>query len=228
MTKLWRHSSNGPIYRLACCQSLPRISPTQQQQQYASQRDFMIPSTEGAYLLVAAGTNESAVWGIPEGGECLKCFRSIPMSNGRDPVAPVPFLKDVPLPRHPSAPIAGISSSALDPPRDKSYVRAILGRITDKGTSYLVTAGSDRAIRYWDFSSPVKCFTMAGLLPAQPKPSFDTPSQDSLYGKLFISYDSAIPSADTILQASLPLREGRGLQATSLGFHVSIYLFICV
>ena len=37
----------------------------------------------GEYLFVAAGTNEAAVWGLPDAGECLKCFRTVPLEASR-------------------------------------------------------------------------------------------------------------------------------------------------
>jgi hypothetical protein len=37
----------------------------------------------GEYLFVAAGTNEAAVWGLPGAGECLKCFRTVPLEASR-------------------------------------------------------------------------------------------------------------------------------------------------
>jgi hypothetical protein len=80
--KLWRHSSGGPIHRLAACKSIPKISaavaaglggatnssvnPGQlgagSSLSNQSYREVM-PYTEGAYLFIAAGLNESAVWG---------------------------------------------------------------------------------------------------------------------------------------------------------------------
>lgn len=35
--------------------------------------------------------------------------------------------------------------------------------------------GTDRAIRFWDFSSPMRCYTVSGLEAAQPKALFDAP-----------------------------------------------------
>ena len=51
MCKLWRHSAGSAIQRLARCKSIPR-----------SHRHVMQP-TEGAYLFVASGSNETTVWG---------------------------------------------------------------------------------------------------------------------------------------------------------------------
>lgn len=58
-------------------------------------------------------------------------------------------------------------------------VRAIIGRISQSHLSYLVTAGTDRSIRFWDFASPSRCFTVCGLDPAQPKGIYDAPKMHS-------------------------------------------------
>lgn len=220
--RTWRHSSLSPIHRLASCKSIPRISAA---------KDIM-PYTEGAYLFVAAGANEAAVWGVPEGGECLKCFRSIPMSAGRGLVAALPQLLDVNLPRHPCASfslpttVSSIGGGSLpfqtcgsNSSREPS-VRAIMGRISQVGSSYLVTAGTDRQIKFWDFSSPTKCFTVAGLEPGQPKSTFEAFNGEDLYGKLFVGYDASLPSAETIVQAHVPHWQGRGPVAPSTSFKV--------
>ena len=230
--KLWRHSSSGPIHRLGSCKSIPRVNVngiaaasgalTSQQQQLLQgsqpQQVYkeIMPYTEGAYLFVAAGHNESAVWGIPEGGECYRCFRSVPMSSGRTrQLAELPRLIDVPLPRHPLHIIPGTGglkrqNSAKNGNACEPSVRALLGRISQTGSSYLVTAGTDRHIRFWDFSSPYRCFTVSGLELGQPKSAFESPSADHLHGKLFISYDTALPSSSTLVQAHMPYWENRG------------------
>lgn len=218
LCKLWRHSSRGPIRRLACCKSLRQaVNSTQFPTSSPALAD-----TEGSYLFVAAGDNELAIFGLPEAGECLKCFRSIPLSKSREKISPLPFLEDVPLPRSPGAFI----SSAFDSPgrnpdtgslRDHS-VRAMVGRTP----SFLVTAGSDSMIRYWDYSSPTKCFTVAGLMPGQPKTIYEASTDEGMLGRLFLSFDSTIPSAETTLPQHLPLRSGRGPIVPSTAFKDAI------
>ena len=85
-------------------------------------------------------------------------------------------------------------------------VKAMVGR----NPSYLITAGSDSMIRYWDFSSPAKCFTISGLMPGQPRSIYEAPTDEGMLGRMFLSFDSVIPSADTTLPQHLPLRAGRG------------------
>ena len=230
--KLWRHSSGGPIHRMASCKSIPKVNignimstaagltaaQTQQLQGSLPQQVYreIMPYTEGAYLFVAAGQNESAVYGIPEGGECLKCFRSVPMSSGRSRfMAELPKLVDIPLPRHPNGAITSVTGQArLNSSRNMNgnepSVRAILGRISQTGSSYLVTAGTDRQIRFWDFSSPSRCFTVSGLELGQPKSAYESPNVENLHGRLYVSYDTALPSTSTLVQAHMPYWENRG------------------
>ena len=92
MAKLWRHSSHGNIRRIACCKPIPG----------PGKREDIMQHTDGAYMFVAAGNNEAAVWGIPEGGECFKCFRSLSMAQAYDKIDDLPFLEDIPLPPHPN------------------------------------------------------------------------------------------------------------------------------
>jgi phosphoinositide-3-kinase regulatory subunit 4 len=214
-SKLWRHSSHSAIHRLACCKA-PRMAVGT-----AGANVAVPPQSEGAFLFVAAGNNEAAVWGIPEGGECCKSFRSIPLDCSRGPVAPLPVLEDVPLRRHPHAPVSFQDSAPRPLPSGEDAVRAIIGRISQSNMSYLVTAGTDRSIRFWDFSSPTRCFTVSGLEPAQPKAIFDAPKlADGSSGKLFVCYVAATPSADKILQMHLPVREGRGIVLPSVNAKV--------
>jgi len=179
-----------------------------------------IRAAEGEYLFVAAGSNEAAVWGLPQGGECLKCFRTVPLDSSRDPIAPLPELQAVPLPSHPNGLLPSALSDLLQR-REAArphQVRTMLGRISLNNSSYVVTAGTDRAIRFWDFSSPSKCFTVTGLEAAQPKPIFDAPKIPSGSGNLFMCYVPETPSTDRLLQAHLPIKEGRGLNTAPASF----------
>lgn len=143
MCNLWQHSSASAIHRLACCRSL---SASAANPAYAS---VGIGHTEGAYLFVATGQNETAVWGLPEAGECLKCFRTVPLDSSRNVVAPLPSLLEINTPRHPHAPIQiPLYSSTWNSANSIDHsVRALLGRVSFSNTSYVVTGGTDKSIR---------------------------------------------------------------------------------
>ena len=150
------------------------------------------------YLLVAtAGDNEVALWHmpIPDGGACLRCFRSLDVASSRVPSSsrtPAPRLVEVPLLRGArggvgsssysiSAAVAASLRPSASPLASSSSasVRAFIGQIchTPLGglhpsASYLLTAGDDRQIRHWDCSSALKCFVFSGIPYAQHKPTF--------------------------------------------------------
>lgn len=228
MNSLWRHSSASSIHRLACCKSMSHGSSSSSGINSTNGSSFlnastkgvdhMVPPTEGAYLIVAAGNNEAAVWGLPEGGDCLKCFRSIPLSASRNPLAPLPSLREVNIPGHPLAPIVSTYESQRQhhqlnmhggSQQQQKSIRAVIGRISQSGSAFLITAGTDRQIRFWDFFTPQKCFTVSGLEQAQPKPTYDIPV-DATQSKMFLCYDTEVPSSSAILTAHIPTRDSRG------------------
>ena len=144
----------------------------------------------------------------------MKCFRSIPLSSHRDPLEPLPYLRELAVPSHSLTPVVSVYESqrtvqiANNPYANKS-VRAIIGRISQSSSSFLITAGTDHQIRFWDFVSPSKCFTVSGLDAAQPKPTYDIPA-DTFNSKMFLCYDTEVPSPNAILNAHIPIRDCRG------------------
>lgn len=158
--KIWRHSSYSTIHRIASCKSplrsLSSNSPLSNNNSggvsTSNVDGYGTPQSDGAFLFVAAGDNEAAVWGIPEGGECCKCFRSVSLDASRAPIAKLPTLQDVALPRHPNAQIhyqymqasAAIDSSSFAIQQQSRHfsVRSVLGRISHSNLSYLITAGT--------------------------------------------------------------------------------------
>ena len=137
----------------------------------------------GDYLVVAAGLNETAVWGlpIPSSGASMKTFRAVPIATSRDKDGnkDIPRLISVPLPSHPSAPVQGAILSLVSPsyptstqPSSEPSIRAFVSYISpDDKSSYLISGGSDSLLRYWDWSTPSKCCVLSGLSPAQHRPS---------------------------------------------------------
>lgn len=156
MSKLWRHASHGPIHRLATCARLPEDGEHAPAQPLA---------------FVAAGNNEVSVWNLSTGGQCRRCFRALSPQDHSLHTEPLPTLEEIPLPSHPSSPIFSLASQLgmlrSPPPSSEHAVRAIMGRISANGNSYVITGGTDKHIRFWDFSTPSKCFTISGLRPGQ-------------------------------------------------------------
>lgn len=115
------------------------------------------------------------MFNLDKGGECRRCFRSLSPQEGPH-VNQMPRLDAIPIPSHPHAPILGsnqgqgmsnkmsASGSGLN---NEHSVRAIMGRISTNGNSYVITGSTDRHIRFWDMATPSKCFTVSGLAPGQ-------------------------------------------------------------
>lgn len=247
MCKLWRHSSMGYVHRLECCKALSKSIGGYNNvgAGLGLGSNSNLSYTDGAYLFVAAGNSEAAVFGIPEGGECLKCFRSIPLSDSRKPLGTLPHLMDVPLPNPPDMPIPYAYDAYI---RDNaqykrsntsdSPIYSMICNVSSTSSSYVITAGCDKMIRFWDFSSPGKCCTIWGLeSQAQPKPTFEAPlimntydntSNNVASGKLFVCYDTALPTIETISHGHLPICEGRGPIAAVSKFKDAILDLKCI
>ena len=127
---------------MACCRSLSTSSS------HPSYSSVGIGHTDGAYLFVSAdNNNETAVWGLPEAGECLKCFRTTYLNNNKDAIAPLPHLTEVKIPRHPYAPVFFPNNKSTTTTTTTHSVRALLGRVSFSSTSYVITGGTDKSIR---------------------------------------------------------------------------------
>lgn len=219
MSKLWQHSAASNIHRLASCKTIAGTATANR----SNPRDY----PEGAYLFLASGRAEAAVWGLPEGGESIRCYRTVPappVDSAHVPtfhaIDPLPVLTEIPLmSRHARYGSVGSLIKRGMPPTEPS-VRSVIGRISGTGASYIITAGSDRYIRFWDFSNHSNCFTVSGLDSAQPRHQYATPDVAPFRKKLFLCFDTAVPTSEQTLQAHLPTRENRGLVNPPVGFKV--------
>ena len=133
------------------------------------------------YLVIAAGLNEMAVWSLPisANGASMRTFRAIPIAKrkDRDNHLDSPHLISVPLPSHPSAPIQSAILSLVSPSHvtkasSEPSIRAFVTYISpDDKSSYLISGGTDSLLRYWNWSTPLKCSVLSGLSAGQQKPS---------------------------------------------------------
>ncbi|CAM9232680.1 unnamed protein product [Pylaiella littoralis] len=229
LARLWRHSSGGAIHKLATCSRLPPPD-----------------AAPGPHVIVAAGRNEAAIWDLSKGRACKQCFRVVSPaegpppppssrgSRGQDPTvvpgAELPVLEEVSLPSHPNAPALSLGAQ-LSAVRDYSAgapqtggdpaIRALVGRISrSERDSYLITGGTDRCIRYWDFQAASRCYMVSGREPFPGRPSPRTlqvpsaaPGQRST---VVMYYDEDAPPAAPSLASksgSLPIAQEKGLVA---------------
>ncbi|KAL1922119.1 uncharacterized protein VTP21DRAFT_10761 [Calcarisporiella thermophila] len=117
-----------------------------------------------ATVLVASGRNEIAVWDV-EHGECREVFMVLrdntASPSGIKPEAfkPLPVSSDAEILRHAFTP-RDISPSTSE------AVRAL----ALKEDRFLITAGSDRKIRFWDLARAEASFVVSGLDLDDPRP----------------------------------------------------------
>lgn len=183
MLKLWQHSDGAPISRLATSfTTLPQ--------------DKDCGGQDRPHLFMGCGLNEAAVFDVNT-GQCRQCYRTLDPSlcytdqlSLPEACLKMPELIDISLPSHhkqPILPAMNILSKTIQlrtPPPEPS-VMSIMGRIGNRGQNYLITGGSDGYIRYWDFMNASKCYTISGLHPSQPKPSYEDVNVGPS-GKLFL------------------------------------------
>jgi len=196
LVKLWRHSSHCAVNRLLTCRSLPAGSDRAAQQRAGglSSVHGTNKGPAGFYVFVAAGNGETGMWAMPETSSCLRCFRAITVDRAHSAQAnlELPSLEKVALPDHIGAAIADALSSvpAARVPvpqasqRGFSEVKALVGFVSmssygPDASAYLITAGSDAHIRYWDMNSVGGCRTVCGPAPNQPRPCYFTPTREA-------------------------------------------------
>lgn len=162
--KLWRHSSHSPINRLA-----------------SSHSSLSINGDPSPHLVIGAGLNESSIFDLTT-GTCTHCFRVLdPLlsyvdihSLPKDKVT-LPYLDNV----KPKSQFRGnfldssnlLTSARLPPPNPT--ICSFTGRLRSSGCSYLVTGDSLGVLRYWDFTSASKCYTISGLRNTTSRPFYE-------------------------------------------------------
>jgi len=221
--KLWRHSTKSCIHRLATCARLPLSSAD---------------APPAPLAFVAAGANQVAVWDLANGGACRQCFRAVRTSKQDydihktqlvDPALAannwaLPTLEPISIAAHPQRRAASLCAKTgylddlMRPPplsqlagEDAPTVRAIMGRISAHGNSYLLTGGTDCHVRYWDFLSPSRCFTVSGPQPGAPRPTYESPcvsSNNAADARLVVCRDADPP--DPPAPSDLPLLNLKG------------------
>lgn len=165
--KLWRHARKSPIVRLATSM----VPPPQTWGSTPSKLDNARPS-----IFVATGDNECAMYDVLTGA-CKECFRTVdgdnrqPGSSAEEP----PKLAEVVIANNQRN---GILTTTAIPQEDffvsaKDSINCMLGNIGAGHNSYLITGGSDNRIRFWDFTTPSKCYVICGQSPLQPRPTFE-------------------------------------------------------
>jgi len=170
LVKLWQHTSAAPINRLGT--SFAALSG-----------DSYEPKP---YVVMGCGLNETSIFDISQ-GSCRNCFRVldpalcyIDQSALPVNVTSLPRLQDVKIHSIMKQRLNGsgighdvstIIKQRIQPPEPS--IQSFAGRVGTTGENYLVTGGTDGFIRYWDFSSSSKCFTVSGLSSSSSRPIYE-------------------------------------------------------
>lgn len=91
-------------------------------------------------------------------------------------------------------------SERLAPPQPN--IQAFSGRVGSSGLNYLVTGGTDGFLRYWDFSSASKCYTISGLRNSQPRPVYESIHTES--GRVILCRQLQTPKSSEVSKTYLP------------------------
>ena len=216
--KLWKHSRSTPINRLATSFVPPP-------QSWVGKRSNNIDSKP--YIFVASGPNECAMFDATT-GHCSECFRTVEYKSKNPSIRidGVPSLHDVPLScsvRRKALMSQGMGSSRLSDTISSSFqsVNCMVGSTGNNEHSFLITGGSDRRIRSWDFSIPSKCHITNGLDPIQPRPSFERIDYNN-NSRLMLCHQAPAPATSEVDSFRVPRKLFQGTRAMPQGHNDSI------
>lgn len=163
--KLWRHSRGEKVNRLAAS-FVPPPQTWGGPNAAISSRPF---------IFVGSPSNECSMFDVVD-GSCVECFRAIngdldALRAGEN----LPSLVDVTGRSHLRYGVLSVRDDGFEVPR-KSFLPSIncmVGSIGGHSNSFLLTGGSDGCLRFWDFFSPNRCYSISGALNSQPRPTFE-------------------------------------------------------
>lgn len=164
--KLWQHPSGSPIARLATSV----VAPPQRWGAKANE------SRSRPFVFVAAGRNECSMFDAMT-GRCFECFKTVPLLNGElnGWTGGIADLIDVPLSADGGRSLCTTETNHVSAFSHAmpiaSRVNCMVGSI-GQSQSFLITGDSDANIRFWDFASTSKCFTVCGPSLLQ-RPSYE-------------------------------------------------------
>uniref|UniRef100_A0A7S3VB41 non-specific serine/threonine protein kinase n=1 Tax=Chaetoceros debilis TaxID=122233 RepID=A0A7S3VB41_9STRA len=203
MVKAWQHNSLAPVNRLGT--SIATLTSDDSPRPYA---------------VVGCGLNETSLFDLSTGA-CKKCFRVLDPSLSFVDKASLPVHCTY-LPRlneiHLSTnlknrakglykPMEAMLKTRIAPP--EPHIESFSGRVGTTGQNYLVTGGTDGYLRYWDFLSPSKCFTISGLRHFQPRPVYESIDRSS--GKIILCRQNPTQKPDEVASASLSKLNHQGI-----------------
>lgn len=167
MLKLWHHSRESPVNRLATSFVPPPQSWFGRGGANSESRPF---------VFAACGPNECGMFDLMTGA-CRECFRTVDYGSrfSKSRLDEMPSLREISSSSRRRNLLRGGYNATLRDTVTSSFrsVNAMVGSIGASDQSFLITGGSDCRIRYWDFSMPSKCYVSAGPETVQPRPTFE-------------------------------------------------------
>ena len=163
--KLWRHNRRVPISRLA-------TSTVPMPESWGTN---VYGNNVRPFLFVAGGVNECSMFDVLS-STCTQCFRTVDgdKRNLNAHVDDPPKLIDISFN---SKGTGFLKATKLQHDTDfiplLSSINCMVGSIGSNSSSYLITGGSDCSIRYWDFTTPSKCFVINGQNQIQSRPTYE-------------------------------------------------------
>eukprot|EP00978_Attheya_sp_CCMP212_P023479 scaffold71994_cov51-Attheya_sp.AAC.1 len=211
MVKLWQHSSASPVSKLASTYASLAGSGTNDPNQDQKSKPL---------VFMGCGPNEASIFDI-ETGMCRQCFRVLDpaLSYVDQPSLPkkitnIPTLNEIPLSSHSQmkALSMGIFESHNHVSALQPSINAIVGRIGSKGggSNYVITGSSDHFLRYWDFRSPSKCYSISGMSSGDPKPSFENVADVGTGSRLLLCRQMPSPKVGEVESSRVPRKLLRG------------------
>jgi len=165
------------------------------------------------YVVVACG-NDCGMYDLVD-GSCRQSFRVLDPHEGYGQSISrmkMPELNEISV-------AVRQSRSLLRQPRASSIrkqsglpiasINAVLG-VMGGEQNFLITGGSDAHIRFWDFSTPSKCYTISGHVAGYPRPSFER-VDFQMSNRLMVCRQSAAPRVSELESSRLPRRLQRGM-----------------
>ena len=207
MVKLWQHSSECPVTRLATSfASLPK--------KWGDRNTSILEKRP--FMFVACGQNECGMFDAMSGSG-RECFRVIGSRAGTmDSSADQDLRTSMPILRQ-----MDISSACRRSFRRSDFsqttprmgapgpsINAIVGNIGGLDHSYMVTGGDDGFIRYWDFTTPSKCFTVSGQQGFHHRPTYERIDYDGQ--RLMLCRQAPAPRHNDVESSRFPRMVERG------------------
>jgi phosphoinositide-3-kinase regulatory subunit 4 len=165
MVKLWHHPGSEPVTRLATS--------------YAPVPSARTNSGPKPLMFVSAGS-ECGMFDIMD-GTCRQGFRVLGPkgATGTSPSrVDLTSLKEIDVSAKNLS--SRLRSQGLLQRRENQpmasrgpQMNAMVGSIGGYDQNYLITGGGDAHIRYWDFSTPAKCYTVSGQVGSQQRPNYE-------------------------------------------------------